>query len=127
MSVIAARAALDEALRAVEETRRIVPDSPFSRMTLAAAWDARCALRRAVDAACQGDDARVASAAAEGRAAAFRASEVAAWAQSCNEGATSDGPPPVSGIEPGPEPVTRGTGFVLAPGSLTGAPRSPRA
>jgi len=111
MSVILARAALDAAQRAVSETRLLVPDSPLARAALAAAWDARCALRRAIDAASQGDQARLARAGAEARAAAARASEVAERAASWAGVAAL-------------APVTPATAIAPAPGSSTDARRS---
>lgn len=115
MSVIVARAALGRAQEAVDETRRLVPDSPLARAALAAAWDARCALRRAIDAACRGDQAEVATAGSAAMAAASRATEIAsravAWTGGSPEGFPTDG-------------VISGTGIAPAPGSSPDAPRS---
>ncbi len=117
MSVIVARAALDEAQKAVAETRRLVPDSPLARAALAAAWDARCALRRAIDAASRGDQERLARAGAEARAAGVRAAEVAERAVSWTGAAAVEASSPV-------QPLSPATGIVPGPGSSPVAPRS---
>lgn len=117
MSVIAARAALDETLAAVSEARRVAPEAPSVRAALAAAWDARCALRRAIDAACRGDDAEVAAAGTAGRCAAIRARQALgdAIAQAYGEAWVAGGRP--DGFIPA-------TGYGLVPGYQPVASRS---
>jgi len=117
MSVIAARAALDEALAAGSEIRRVAPDTPSFKAALAAAWDARCALRRAIDAACRGNDAEVAAAAMAGRRAAIRARGALgeAIAQAYGEAWVAGGRP--DGFIPA-------TGYGLVPGFQPAGSRS---
>lgn len=109
-----ARVAYEEAQWAVGETRRLAPDSPDSRDALAALWDARCALRRAVDAASCGDVAIEAAATASAKAAAARATAVARRASRAMNADLQ------------PAPLSPATGIDRAPGSASAARRSPR-
>lgn len=119
MSVILARASLDTAQKAVAVTRRRTPDSPLSRAALAAAWDARCALRRAIDAATRGDERQCAQAGEDGRLAAMRASEIASLAEASM--AVPEEVGPTGGcLSPSP-------GIALVPGSPPAARQSMRA